>query len=440
MMRAMSRRAAGGRRGTVLAAVATALACCGCVTSTRHSIPAHCLPAAFRALPRDARVPIDYTMLRQPATPSHLIGPGDVLGIHIQDVIGGSEEPTAVYFPPPFANVSSGNPNPPAVGAPFRVGDDGRVVLPQVPPIRLIGLTLAQATDVVRRAYTVDHAILRPDRARVTVTLIRPRSYHVLVVREDTPVPNGPATRAREAAVLAKRGSSHVLDLPAHQNDLLHALSLTGGLPGLDARSEVVVLRGASDQWGGIMEGVDGSGRPVLSSARPGATRIPLRLAPWEALPFGPSDVLLRDGDVVVVESRESEHFFTGGLLPGGQYPLPRDYALDVLGAMAIAGGSPGGSAPTISGPNGVFPPTRILVLRTLPGGKQVKIHVDVNRALQDPAERLVIQPRDLIMLQYTPGQILGNYALGIFGLRYNYNQINGTATRAASTLPFNGQ
>ncbi len=47
--------------------------------------------------------------------------------------------------------------------------------------------------------------------------------------------------------------------------------------------------------------------------------------------------MVLKEGDVVYIESREAESFYTGGLLPGGESRFPRDNDLDVLGAMAFA-------------------------------------------------------------------------------------------------------
>ena len=66
--------------------------------------------------------------------------------------------------------------------------------------------------------------------------------------------------------------------------------------------------------------------------------RIPLRLPPGQTPTFKPEDIILESGDIVMIESREREVFYTGGLLGGGEYPLPRDYDLDVLGALAISG------------------------------------------------------------------------------------------------------
>ena len=40
-----------------------------------------------------------------------------------------------------------------------------------------------------------------------------------------------------------KSASGALVKLPAYQNDILHALVETGGLPGLNAKNEVKVLR-----------------------------------------------------------------------------------------------------------------------------------------------------------------------------------------------------
>ena len=44
---------------------------------------------------------------------------------------------------------------------------------------------MPEAEKAVRDAYTVNKEILRPGRERIIVTLMQPRTYHVLVVRQD---------------------------------------------------------------------------------------------------------------------------------------------------------------------------------------------------------------------------------------------------------------
>ena len=40
-----------------------------------------------------------------------------------------------------------------------------------------------------------------------------------------------------------KRGTGQTVSLPVYQNDVLHALAETGGLPGLDAENVIYVIR-----------------------------------------------------------------------------------------------------------------------------------------------------------------------------------------------------
>jgi hypothetical protein len=58
-----------------------------------------------------------------------------------------------------------------------------------------------------------------------------------------------------------------------------------------------------------------------------------------------------------------------------------------------------------------------VIVIRTLPTGGQVKIDVDIQRALDDPRERVVIQQNDLVLLKYRPWELGLNLALNIFNL-----------------------
>ena len=45
--------------------------------------------------------------------------------------------------------------------------------------------------------------------------------------------------------------------------------------------------------------------------------------------------MILQSGDILKIESRETELYYTGGLLPVGEFVLPRDYDLDVIEAVA---------------------------------------------------------------------------------------------------------
>ncbi len=137
----------------------------------------------------------------------------------------------------------------------------------------------------------------------------------------------------------------------------------------------------------------------------------------------------LRDGDTIYVDAKPTEVYYTGGLLGGGEFPLPRDRKLDVFEAVSIAGG-PVGAAQGAGqgGPGGIpsLPPTELIVLRQQQqgpqfGNGQIAIAVDMNRVLNNPAERIPVAPGDTLILRYKRAEALGNFGIGVFntyGLR----------------------
>jgi hypothetical protein len=253
-------------------------------------------------------------------------------------------------------------------------------------------------------------------------------------------------------------GTGSVIYLPAYHNNVLNALSLTGGLPGLDAANEIVIQRGAMEttpqQEGsepyvsdGVLvipdppAGVDNPDNIVTDKI----VRIPLRLAPGQPLPFRPQDVILHDGDIVLIEARDTDVFYTGGLLPSGEYPLPRDYDLDVVEAVSQVGGPMvnGGInsnnltgalvAPGIGSPS----PRLVTVLRPMPAGGRLPIIVDLHRALTDPSENLLVVPGDVLILQESKKQALARYVTEIFNLTifteiFSRGSATGTAVMSA--------
>jgi hypothetical protein len=208
------------------------------------------------------------------------------------------------------------------------------------------------------------------------------------------------------------------LDLPAYENDVLNALTRTGGLPGFEAENEVIIERGAFRGRGDMgpqppeqmLNDIQGRGTQTI--------RIPLRVRPETPITTRPEDVILESGDAVIVRVRRGELFYTGGLLPSRAFPLPRDRDLDVLQALALVG-SPlingGFNANNLNGnlvQSGIgFPsPSQVTVLRRTSDGSQIPILVNLNLAFRDPRERINIQPGDFIVLQQTYGEALAQY------------------------------
>ena len=272
-------------------------------------------------------------------------------------------------------------------------------------------MSVTEARDAIRNFY-VQKRLMKQDTGRLVVTLMSPRQYQVLVLRQESATFG---TTNEGPIGTSKRGTGHFIDLIAYENDVLHALTLSGGLPGLDAYNEVVIQRGffrpGADK-DAVMKQVDAapSGGQVI--------RIPLRQPCGAPMPFRPEDITLQTGDVVFLEAREDDLFYTGGLLPPGAYILPRDRDLDVLEAISrvrgpLFNGAFGGSnlsgtliQPGIGNPS----PSLLAVLRRTPGGGQVPIVVDLREATKHPEERLLIKPGDMLILQEKPGEAMARY------------------------------
>jgi protein involved in polysaccharide export with SLBB domain len=122
---------------------------------------------------------------------------------------------------------------------------------------------------------------------------------------------------------------------------------------------------------------------------------------------------------MLVVDSQPTEVYYTGGLLRGGEYPLPRDKSLTVTEAVALAGGP----IATRINQFGIsrLPPTELNILRRNGQNGQVNIRVDLNRAYNDPSQRILVAPGDHLMLRYKPAEQVGNFGIDTFntyGLR----------------------
>lgn len=294
------------------------------------AIPAERAPASMlNTLPKEDLVDISMTRLRQDPPDYYQLGPGDILGIYIENVLGNGEEPPPVHFPEEGVE-------PPAIGFPIPVREDGTIALPLIDEIYVEGKSLEETSMLIRLEYTVKKKILPPGKDRIIVTLIRKRQFRVLVVREES----------GGVQDVTKRGAGYTIDLDVYENDLLHALNETGGMPGTDAKSEVVIYRGLFEEGRHRDELIASlkAGQPPCQCPPPilddpNVVRIPLKYHPANPPQFSEEDIILKTGDIVMIESRENERYYTGGALAGGEFLLPRDQDLDILGAIAKAGG-----------------------------------------------------------------------------------------------------
>ena len=368
------------------------------------AVPASRLGPGFSYRPQAE--PVDASQLRLTPTKQYFLDSGDVLGIFIDGVLGEIDQAPPVQLPQPDSDL------PPSLGFPVAVRADGSISLPLVNQIFVRGLTISQAEERIRQRF-LDGAkpILTPDN-RILVSLMSKRTVSVYVLRGDDSSSASPLaglSNSSNRGVNSRSDSSQRaerLQLPAGDNDLLNALSRTGGLPGVNARSDVRVFSESSgrtfNSGGASPFPRTGSGRDSYrTSGR--VTTVPTRQAPGFPRSISRNDIRLNQGDVVVVAPRDTDVFYTGGLLGGGEFPIPRDRGLDVVEAVSIAGGSL-----TSSGLNNQTP-TELLVIRRRPDRSQFTIRVDLNRAIANPSERIQVRPGDVLMLRFSRSEQIRN-------------------------------
>lgn len=393
-------------------------------------IPVNRIPPQLLVESKKNFVKVPLTALQQQQDEVYRLGAGDVLGIWIGEGILGERNQ------PPQSRFFESTDLPPALGTPIPVRQNGTISLPQLNPIDVRGLSLDELEQKLRTLYTEERKIFKPGQSSVIVTLIRKRTYTVFVLRDDGgTVGNalgaagasggGVSTTGAGYGLLGQQSTSQlgggygrVIQLPAGENNLLTALTRTGGLPGPSAEDEVIIERGGLRRQG------LGGDTPEGHSTGTRFLRIPLRIRKGSPLPFAGKDVVLYDGDCVYIRARKGEYFYTGGLLPSHKNPLSRDEDLDVIQAITEVGGvllSGQQSGSNLSGSVGASSnggigspnPSLINILRRTPEGGQVNIRVDVNKALRDPSERILIASGDIVLLQLTPGQAVVQYVTG---------------------------
>ncbi len=426
-------------RGVVVAAcLAVVLSfSSGCTTlfSPIAGIPVSQLPPELLGEPKSDHVAVPAVMLSIPPDRDYRLDEGDILGLYIEGVLPFSS-PTAVPEPPPVNFPGADSPLPPSIGFPIAIQAGGVLNLPMIEPFSVQGMTLEEARQTIATEYR-ERDILAKEETTPVVTLIRERTYNVTVIRSN----GGPPGATTGVA------AGYDLQLPAYRNDVLHALTQTGGLPGFHEKNEITIFKtsripedrrrellmhltsdpvGCPPSW---LAGDSGGGVGYVEAGEgmieePFVVRVPLRVPPGTMPRIDPADIELAEGDIVYVESRETEFFYTGGMLPGAQIPLPRDYDLHALGALALAGsgvasqagggGGGGGRGGLISGMGGVSP-TQLYVIRKLPCGRTFNISVDLQEAMNDSTQNILVQPGDTLVLRFKPHEEIANFALGTF-------------------------
>jgi protein involved in polysaccharide export with SLBB domain len=350
--------------------------CAGCYAPFRsYGVPAANLPETFRVPWRTAAPPLNLAGLTIPPQPDYVLGPGDVLEVTLYRLNPEDVAPTV---------------------ARVAVMSNGEIQLPLVGGLRVGGLSVVQAQEAVVKAYEDKDLLKQPG---VSVFLFERSMTGVMVLGEV----NAPGAYR----------------LPKYENDVAHALAAAGGLSEtagleieihrrvpmpLQSQLELIPAPLSSSEVITPLPPVEECLTCPLQFVDPSlqVLRIPLRGFPQQ--PLAAHDIVLQQGDLVVVPSRRDEVFFVVGKLSannavrfslgrqerelGAGYVLPRNREIDVVTAVAMAGYI-----------DPIDSPTTVTVHRMAPDGRPLLILVDLIKARYDYRENLLVAPGDIIYL-----------------------------------------
>lgn len=311
-----------------------------------RSYKAGAVPIELQAAPVTNSQVLDLSRFAGPPSSSERIHAGDVLDVSIAAGLGSDAVTTF----------------------PVRVDDHGVALLPEIGQVSLAELELGGAERAIAAACL--HRKLYRD-PHVTVTMKRRRVNRVTVV----------------GAVK----TPGVYELPHGSSYLLDAIVAAGGFAP-DAGTNVEIRR------------ADLPGAPIPSPAGPSGVQLAggstaadnsasfKRVDLAAMVSQGGANEYLPDASAVMIERRQPQPIEVIGLVKKpGQYDLPPNRELRVLGAIALTGGLTNALA------------DKALVLRTDPETDEtVVIEVSLQRAKRKRAENVRLAPGDVVTVERT--------------------------------------
>lgn len=239
----------------------------------------------------------------------------------------------------------------------LRVSDSGEILVPLVGPVRVVGLLLTDAEQMIRQESVARKVYRDP---HVSVLLKTRKTVKVTVV-----------------GAVQRPGA---YDLPAANNDLLSALMAAGGLT--EKAATIVEIRGTG---GGAATG--GDQRPTSAAADP--VRIDLIAASEGITP----EYQIRDGSVIMVREQDPKKIQVIGLVrKADQFEIPRDQEIRLLDAIALANGRTMELA------------DKVHVIRNIEQGqKSIVIAASVREAKRNAASNILLAPGDVVSVEETP-------------------------------------
>ncbi len=264
------------------------------------------------------------------------VGIGDVLSVNL---IGQAELPSVSVMMAPIPNSAADS----LVSTGYAVDQDGQVYLPYVGPVKVAGMTMRDVHSELERQFA--KFIRRPD---FTVQVSSYRSQRIYIAGEvKTP------------------GVIPIIDIPM---TLPEALGRVGGYTNMGDPGSVEINR-------------DGK-RYVVNIPRLTEHGI------------NPSRILLANGDLVRIPSREESSVFVIGDVPKPTVVLPLNSHLTLNHALSGAGG--------VDASNGN--PRQVYVVRHATDQRPEVYHLDASSPVALAlAESFELQPKDVVYVDAAP-------------------------------------
>ena len=355
-------------------------------------IKARRMPDRYQAAKVTNAQVADLSRLSMSTTSSSLIEPEDVVDVTISS---GLEE--------------AGRITP----TPVRVGDTGIATIALIGQVPLAGLEPFQAEQRIATA-AIDRGLFKAPQ--VTVTMRKKAINRITVVgavkeQGTIELPKGQSTllAALMAAGSLDEKAGTEIEIRRHENTTATQLSKSDSQAGpLDANSEAIQLTSAVEQSDVKQAGLIRPRpfqRSQQSSNRPPAQPRTMKIDLATIDGTSDTDIGLKDGDVVRVETRDPNPISVIGLVQKpGQYEMPVGQPVHVLDAIAMAGER---SNPWAD---------KIYITRHVTSENEpIVIETSVVNAQHSDESNIRLSPGDVVSVEQTPQTVIHNVFSTIF-------------------------
>ena len=326
----------------------------GCASMNDNHYYAGHIPGGYNAPPNTNPLTIDFAQLSSTATDSDVIAKGDVVNVEIA------------------ASVSAKD----IFSYSVRVRDDGHADLPLIGPVRMAGLSLADADATLTQVCVARNIYRAP---KVNVTIRRRKTNRILVV--------------------GGVKDPGVKEIPVAESDLLSILFHAGGLA--DDAGANIEIRNVLTRDETMNEAIaaDGTRGGITQTGYAAASRVPrsVKIDLVSAAQSGANDYFVGDRGVVVVEKTEPKAVTVTGLVrKPGRVEFPKGEDLTLMDAISLSGYTSSQVA------NKVY-----IIRQPTPESKSIVIEANLSKASHDPQHNIRLAPRDIVKVEHTAATIL---------------------------------